>query len=180
MLTKDNRFNIIHISDTHVCQKKLTDLVRIKNALISDIKKHFSEKEISSSIVCFTGDLIQRGDYGFENERQYGLIEDNLILPLIEELGIDLKKFFIVPGNHEIDKSKIDPIYQKGLNEELREYNGELNFNYKASPLHERFEGYKKFIESLSQSYSDEIVSTEKIVVNNQKLGVCLINTSWT
>ena len=41
MHTKDNRLNIIHISDTHICKQTISELREYKNALVKDKKAIF-------------------------------------------------------------------------------------------------------------------------------------------
>ena len=180
MITRDNRFNVIHISDTHIKHSNIDELIQFKNALVKDIKDHLSKDEIKSSIICFTGDLIYRGDYGYNIENQYALAVDNFIYPLLIELEMELDSFFIVPGNHEIDLSKVNPIYDSGLKETLKNYNGVLSIDYKnESALRARLDDYRKFETELKKTCSDDIVSVNTIIINNQKIGVCLLNTSW-
>ena len=180
MSTKDNRFNVIHISDTHICSNNICDLIQLKNALVLDIKKSLSKDEIKSSVICFTGDLIYRGDYGYNAENQYSLAIENFILPLLIELEMELDAFFIVPGNHEIDLSKVNSIYDHGLNDALKNYNGVLSIEYKTeSVLRARLDDYRKFEADLKGSCGDDIVNVTITNINNQKIGICLVNTSW-
>ena len=180
MSTKDNRFNIIHLSDTHICKNNVNDLVCLRKALIEDIKKNLSKDEIQSSIICFTGDLIFRGDYGYNIENQYSIAINELILPLSIELGLDLKSFFFVPGNHEIDLTKINKIYDVGLFDTLNNYNGILAIDYKQETLlRSRLDDYRKFESELNSSNNDDIVNSLCVNINNCKVGICLINTSW-
>lgn len=177
----DNRINIIHISDTHISSALVNDLNRVTSSLINDIRELLNDEELKSTIVCFTGDLIQRGDYGYSCEKQYELALYNFLLPLLEGLSINLSNFFIVPGNHEIDLTKINKIYDEGLNKYLANYRGKLEIDYpKENQLRERLEGFRKFESEINgDSENNKIVNSKVITVNNQNIGVCLINTSW-
>lgn len=180
MTAKDNRFNVIHLSDTHIRSSNIDELIQFKDALVVDIKKLLSKDELKSSFICFTGDLISRGDYGYNVENQYSLAIDNLIYPLLLELEMEPDSFFIVPGNHEIDLSKVNSIYDSGLREELKNYNGELSIDYKKEEtLRARLDDYRKFEIEVKKTCSDDIVNIDNIVINDQKIGVCLLNTSW-
>ena len=180
MHTNDNRINIIHISDTHIRLSNLDQLLQYREALVKDIKKNLSEEEIKSSIICFTGDLINQGNYGYNEEKQYSIATDNFIIPLLLDLDMDLESFFIVPGNHEVDRSKINSIYDNGLKETLKDYTGTLSIDYsKETSLRERFDDFRKFEMELFKICSDDIVNVRQITINNFNVGVCLINTSW-
>lgn len=180
MTAKDNKFNVIHISDTHIRSSNIDELIQFRNALVKDIKKLLSKDELKSTLICFTGDLISRGDYGYNVENQYALAIENFIYPLLIELEMELDSFFIVPGNHEIDLSKVNSIYDSGLSETLKNYNGELSIEYKKeTTLRARLDDYRKFEKEIKKTCCDDIVNINNIVINNQRIGVCLVNTSW-
>lgn len=173
-MNNDYRLNIIHISDTHISSNLRHDLNRITSALIKDIKDLLNEEELRSTIVCFTGDLIQRGDYGYSCENQYDLALYNFILPILEELSIKLSNFFIVPGNHEIDLTQINKIYDEGLNAYLINYNGSLDLDYsKEIQLKARLDGFRKFESEISgKQENNKIIDTKVIKINNQNIGI--------
>ena len=60
--------NILHISDSHIQEKDRAGIAEITKKLIDDIKKIRKQRNISIDLICFTGDLIQRGDKALEDE----------------------------------------------------------------------------------------------------------------
>lgn len=74
---------------------------------INDVLKVEKEENIKIDLVCFTGDLIQRGDKAVDDENQMKIAEEILIDPVLNGLGLEKNKFIIVPGNHEVDVRKI-------------------------------------------------------------------------
>ena len=126
--------NILHISDAHIQLSDKENISEIVQKLIKDLKKVQKEKNMSIDLVCFTGDLIQRGDKGISGENQIEIAEQILINPILEALKLSRKDFIIVPGNHEIDVSKIVRATEKGLLvESLEEINQnvvEMNDSY--------------------------------------------------
>ena len=103
------RINILHISDVHIQKKEVEEIREIIDKLIADIKKVQNEKKIKIDLICFTGDLIQRGDKAIEEEGQWNLAKEILVNPLLNELNLSEDRFISVPGNHEVDTSVIVP-----------------------------------------------------------------------
>lgn len=107
--------NILHISDAHIQMKDKEEIKDMVGKLMEDVVKVQEQEKIKIDLICFTGDLIQRGDKSFCGEKQWNLAQSVLVEPLLEELKLTKNDFIMVPGNHEVDISKIDPIIEKGL-----------------------------------------------------------------
>ena len=110
-----NTVNILHISDTHVNASALLEIDKLVDKLINDVKKVENENNIRIDLICFSGDLINRGDMAVDDECQLKIAEEHLVQPLINALGLTKKEFIIVPGNHEINKKLVVSMTEKGL-----------------------------------------------------------------
>ena len=123
--TKMASLNILHISDSHIQKKDIVEIKEIVQKMIEDINKVQEEQNINIDLICFTGDLIQRGDKSIDDEGQWGLAMEILVNPLINALNLPLDKFVFVPGNHEVDIRKIVKALENGLQEKsLDKING--------------------------------------------------------
>ena len=91
--------NILHISDAHIEMATKEEVSDIVEKMINDALKVQKEQDIKIDLVCFTGDLIQRGDKAIDDENQLGLAEEILINPIVNGLGLEKDKFIMVPGN---------------------------------------------------------------------------------
>lgn len=109
--------NILHISDSHIQKKNIMEIKEIVQKMIDDINKVQEEKNINIDLICFTGDLIRRGDKSIEDEGQWGLAMEVLVNPLLNALNLSLDRFVFVPGNHEVDIRKIVKALENGLKE---------------------------------------------------------------
>lgn len=107
--------NILHISDAHIQKKDIPEIKEIIQKMIADINRVQKEKDIKVDLICFTGDLIQRGDKAIDDEGQWQLAMENLTNPLLEALNLPLDRFVFVPGNHEVDIRKIVMALEDGL-----------------------------------------------------------------
>ncbi len=171
--------NILHISDAHIEMATKEEVSDIVEKMINDALKVQKEQDIKIDLVCFTGDLIQRGDKAIDDENQLGLAEEILINPIVNGLGLEKDKFIMVPGNHEIDVKKIVKATEKGLLvdslEEINDNVSDMNETYLARL------GY--FYEWIGNYYSDVI--KEKIgyaflrEMDGKKVGVACIDSAW-
>lgn len=107
--------NILHISDLHIQCGDVVEIKEIVQKMIDDINKVQKEKNINIDLICFTGDLIQRGDKSIEDEKQWNLAMEVLVDPLLNALKLPLDRFIFVPGNHEVDIRKIVVALEDGL-----------------------------------------------------------------
>ena len=171
--------NILHISDAHIQRNAKEEVTDIVKKLINDVSKVKKEQNIEIDLVCFTGDLIQRGDKAVDDEKQLKLAEEILINPVLEGLGLKRDSFIVVPGNHEVDIKKIVKATEKGLAveslEEINSYILDMNESYLA-----RLDYFYQWID---EYYSDII--REKIgyaflrKIKGKKIGIVCIDSAW-
>ena len=53
---------ILHISDVHIQKCNSIEIQEITKKMICDINNVIKEKNINIDLICFTGDLIHRGE----------------------------------------------------------------------------------------------------------------------
>lgn len=109
------KLGILHVSDIHIDASSITEVDIIVEKLLKDIKKVESENDIQIDLICFAGDLIGRGEWALENENQITLAEEHFIKPLLSATGLTTEEFILIPGNHEVDKTKIAKMTENGL-----------------------------------------------------------------
>lgn len=171
--------NILHISDAHIQKSAQVELSEIVKKMVNDILKVQDEQNIKIGLVCFTGDLIQRGDKALFDENQLMLAEKILISPVLDGLGLEKDKFIIVPGNHEVNVQKIVRATEKGLQvdslDEINEYISDMNEEYLV-----RLDYFYQWI----SNYYDDVIR-EKIgyaflkEIDGKKVGIVCIDSAW-
>lgn len=177
-----NEIVILHLADLHMQKNKIRDIQYIIDALINDIKKFQQEHGITIDCICFTGDLIQRGDYATKYENQFYLATEHLVIPLLCETRLDFDRFFFVPGNHEVDRSVIDEYTEVGIKTELsstekiNHFIDNLNTRYI-----ERMSEYLNFRDKYLNHYvkSTLLYSTYKFNKGTYTVGVACLNSAW-
>lgn len=180
---------ILHLTDFHLNNKTLRDWNEFyKDAFFNKLTELSKEKNID--FVFFTGDLIDKGGKDFK-ETYIALNEFKkiIILPILEKLEIDISRFIICPGNHDINRfadTKIDEIGLKGLLKNSEEIVDFINDREKGSSFQyiKRIEEYKKFEFELYKDINNEkshsiFNFSIKYNINGYNIGVSSINSSW-
>lgn len=181
---------IVQLSDIHLSSANLTDLRNFfLEALINDLNV-FHEKE-PIDLILFTGDLVDKGgeslvDKKGENpESCYEIFNREIITPIRNALNLRADQMLLIPGNHDIEREKIDKYtepYLLGLDKEA--INVELALN-KASfrNINERIKTFKDFefkfhSDSKNYNYSNN-ESTSIFLEKGNAIGLALFNDSW-
>lgn len=137
----------VHVSDIHFGQEK-DDRVHIhadvKQQLIADAKEVVSE--IAGGVahgILVTGDIAQSGKWD-EYERAGKWLDD-----LAANIGVEIHRVQMVPGNHDLDRSKLS-FAGKQILDHIRaggskEYEDILNNQIDRAALFVRFEDYGRF-----------------------------------
>lgn len=175
---------IFHLSDFHIEKEDVTyNKIQIVKALIEDI----TSQDLNEAIVVITGDLIDKGGINFrDKEHAFSFFEQTFIKPLLEKVPILKGKIFIVPGNHDIDRSLIDNISEVGLRLILKEESALTDFiqkNRKSSIHVSRLANYKKwehyFYKENNNFDNNNFDNTFKITIAGQTVGISCFNSSW-
>lgn len=171
---------ILHLSDLHIDKNLIQDQRIVLRALFSDLAQEVI-KNGEFDLVVFTGDLIAKGAYTEDNIE---LAINEFICPLIAAARIDKSKFFMVPGNHDVDLKSQSGILAKAQrslagNEEISNHLSEV-----IQP-----DGLKNGFEKFNKLYNDYVKAPS--LVNNShyrsyvltlgslKVGIAALNSAW-
>lgn len=171
--------NILHISDSHVQKKYIEEIREIIEKMIEDINKIQQEENIKIDLICFTGDLIQRGDKSINDEGQWELAMEILINPLLGSLNLSLDRFLFVPGNHEVDTTKIVKALESGLQEKsLSKINAlmdEFDSSYK-----KRLEYFYDIVRKNQPDAEFKVLGYScKKYINDISVGFACVDSAW-
>lgn len=175
---------IIHLSDFHLEKEKPNHIKKaIIDSLSSDLKSFVDEK----TILCFTGDLVDKGGKDFEdNELMFLAFEELLLKKIIENNPLLNKKVFIVPGNHDIQRNKVDNIEHSGLKNALQTENDLdefINKNSVSSKYFDRLANYKQWETTFYKDYPNAKLTNfdNSFILNidEKVLGISCFNSSW-
>ena len=146
---------ILHLTDFHLNKKTLKDWDDfLKEALLKKIDELQNENPID--LVLFTGDLIDKAGNDFkENDalvapttKALAIFKDQVINPILEKLNIDISRFIICPGNHDINRNADKPFHEIGLKgnlDSIDKINSFINSNEEDYDGIQRIKEYKDF-----------------------------------
>ena len=176
---------LVHISDSHL-EKENLDLE--KNALVdglfNDLTKYVDEK----TIIAFTGDLIDKGGIAFnETLNPFNEFKKIIVDRLIDKFPSLNEKVFIVPGNHDVQRNKIDKLDHFALTGMLKDNPEEasafIKKNINGSIKLNRIEQYKNFEKSFFSNYTNSKLtyfhSSFNTEINGKSIGISCLNSSW-
>lgn len=171
-----NDFTILHLSDLHIDSKGKSISLLLRN-LLDDIKK---EMEFSEHIIIVvTGDIINQANY----ESRESAVE--FFRRLKEKLGDKVKQIYIVPGNHDKIRNRMDK-------EMMEKYTGDESDFYPDLWKYMRmgFDEYTDMIREIYGLYYDKDFVNERVFrdtfgvqideVNGKNICVLQLNTVWS
>jgi 3',5'-cyclic AMP phosphodiesterase CpdA len=107
----------LHLSDWH---QRGTDFDRtvVRDALLDDIKGRASIAPALADIrfVIFSGDIAFAG-----KQAEYDAAKEHLLEPMRACLGIEARDFFLIPGNHDLDRDEVIKFAPQVLRKPLTE-----------------------------------------------------------
>ena len=179
---------VIHISDFHLESENLSfDKNKIINALINDLKSVICDK----SIIIFSGDLIDKSGIGFKDkELAFDYFKELFIDKIINEFPTLKNRFFIVPGNHDFDRSEVDEFSdfprKKYFNDKPEIVEDFVSKNYNIEKSLVGLKNFKEFEKGFyKNNFSDkdwnftQFENSFRIQIDGINTGLSCLNTTW-
>lgn len=166
-------FRWLHISDIHFNFKQLKTAM-IRASLLNYLKEINSHFDIDAVFIT--------GDFRFAPEKKY---EDGIITFLhniIQALNLDISDLYIVPGNHDVNKSLSRKKIVNNILEEYDPYSGDIDRRFIKYLYDDKIE-FIKFIKKLYKGIPERIkLYTDKnnphFIVKSEKIDIFHIDTS--
>ena len=172
-----NDFTILHLSDLHISQEGSLLSLLMEN-LLKDIKKEM--KLVEDIIIVVTGDLVHKGNYKYKS----GVLE--FFRGLKEAIGRNVRDIYIVPGNHDKVRNKLDSkileeydFSDKDTNKFYTDYWKYISLSFR------EYQDMVKDIYSIFDKKEDDklkenIYGVSVTNINNKKICFLLLNTAWS
>ena len=177
---------LVHLSDIHFSKENIKDFKQFYlKALLEDLLNFNNEKKIN--FFAITGDLIDKGGQSFQSNLAYNAFEQEFIKEINSKISIGTKNFFFIPGNHDLDESKVDEYSEEGIRAKLNsipkinkfvdDYYRKDHDALKRSQYFKRFE--KRYFKKYQPKYISNFESCYIVAIDNKKIGFACINSSW-
>lgn len=182
----DKSLRILHFSDFHLNGNKLQQAEHVLDFMLKALLEINEEKAID--VIIFSGDFLEKGGEGFQHDILNGLnvFKEKVLTRITSSLGLPLSRVIFTPGNHDIDRSKIDEFAEDGI--ELRATSNKDVINLiegKTSHVTSRTASFKEFekkyyedcedIEYTHSDFNSQIILT----INGLNIGFTSVNTIW-
>ncbi|MYN30094.1 metallophosphoesterase [Duganella levis] len=173
---------ILHLSDLHLNTKKDDhDQSVVIDALCDDLK--IQTEKAAFDIVVFTGDLVGKGAYAGDYKAKLRI---NFVNKVLSATKLTKESMIFCPGNHDVELSVRDKIYEAGLQsiiidkKSINDFIADHETNVQAFKALEK---YNDFANEFSQSicvkrtplYSSFIFEAD----NGKRIGFSALNSAW-
>lgn len=156
----------MHISDNN--KETVTELC---SSFISDIKSNCNDG-IIALLIC-SGDLVRSG-----TKSNFDLAFDIFIEPVLRELNLSESQFIYVPGNHEVDITKIDTDFSESFTRRILK-NGVTLEDLKKPNVTARLATFFDYSALFFYWPSEKLAFSRNITISNVNYGITLVNSAW-
>lgn len=148
---------LITLSDIHYSvNNSFEDQGVVINSFLEDISEQIKKLDYDDVFVLLGGDLVSSGE-----TENYNAFNKNVIRPIIRILNIDINHIFVTPGNHDLNRDAIIPVYKEHHNQVLacsreKAFNDLIRDPEKKDLLFSKFYPYYQFMaQKLNQSVGE-------------------------
>lgn len=174
------QIGILHLSDIHLCDENAEKISQLLTALNHDLDIVSQSDDIEIQAICLTGDVINRGS---EHASTFTVFERIFLAPLLSKLHLDYSSVFMIPGNHEVDITKIDKFTEIGLMSQLTDC---ASINDVIQGQDQSVLGRLSYFEEIQQKYStapvvysDAFCRCYRKDIGGISFGFACLNSSW-
>jgi calcineurin-like phosphoesterase family protein len=177
----------LHLSDLHFRQRDVYESEVVLAALLRDIQPLLGEEFTPIDLVFVTGDIAFAG-----RPEEYGLAEA-FFERLLRTLSLQRARLFVVPGNHDVDRSLVGPATYL-TDAILRDIHGPVDCRRMVAEVltdddsrrlvMRRLRGYEAFVNSYFPAdhlrFGDSAYFYSKIVeVDGVSIAIYGLNSAW-
>ncbi len=165
----------LHVSDFHLSDKGPYNQEVILALLVSSVKRFKEEEGRVPDLIFATGDIANQGkpkEYEFATE---------FFVALLKEAGLNRDRLFIVPGNHDVDRSAGEFLVRTISSEDSadRYFSPDKPFPHLSHKFHAFTEWYNDFFRNIRSFPTNTTCSPVEIVtINNCRIAVLPLNSA--
>jgi tetratricopeptide (TPR) repeat protein len=175
------RISWLHLSDFHFggSESDRYDTDIVIESLLVDIRRRVEEDGLEPDFIAVTGDLALRG-----KSLEYKLVRA-FFEKLLEVTGLPRQRLFVVPGNHDVDRTLIEDstlLVGKGLTD--RQITNKILANRgDRRRFFARFKGYSKFFNEYFKGHlvfdDERFFYVHHFDTGNRRVAILGLNSSW-
>ncbi|MEO8613533.1 MAG: metallophosphoesterase [Luteolibacter sp.] len=182
-------FTWLHLSDLHVKASSRWESDRVTNSLVRELRDYHKNEGLYPDAIFFTGDAAFGSVEGEKIEQQYEAFAN--FLDAIRQAftpEIDKSRIFLVPGNHDVDRTSVARSSTEWLRNPLRneeEIISELQKNsIDCKQWMLRLGAYRNFLTAYGLHHLNpndpHLFWTHKIDLGTHSVGITGLNSAWS
>lgn len=169
--------NWLHLSDWHQEQAQY-DREVVFDELLKDIKSRAENIDPSLQKINF---VVFSGDAAFSGEpEQYRLAQERFFEPILRALELSPDKLFIVPGNHDVDRSRLDlvPPAWQDPNISRDDVNKWLSDEERREGVLKPFVAFSEFVRNFTGQEPPHYANARIFEIGDIKVGLLGLNSA--
>jgi predicted MPP superfamily phosphohydrolase len=169
----------LHLSDLHLRRATEFNSQIVRNSLLMDLRRSRQDNNPAPDLILFSGDLAFSGTAP-EYELAAAFLDE-----LLTVTGVDKRRLFLVPGNHDVDRQAITVAAAGAPNylNNREAVNQALDNPDDRSLQFRRLRGYGEFINTYFagvRTFDEErYFHVERLQVGGVPLAVLCLNSAW-
>lgn len=190
MRQQNAELNWLHISDIHFQPKKDWRDMPARGSLLAFLRQQFTDGKLPKPDLIFcTGDIAFGEAAKATMAQQYAYAND-FFTELLKVCSLPRDRLFVVPGNHDVNRTKVNQDAQMALvakAQEPRRYEDTINQRFEGAGLEhqqalQRLTDYGSFIQDRlpHQSNPERHVYAKVLDIRGVKIGVAGFNSAWS
>lgn len=165
-----NTLDVLHLSDLH-CGRGDREEFRLRvDALIRDL----GGLQVSPDLLVVSGDVAFSGQ-----PEEYELALEDFFTPLVNRFGLAQDRIIVCPGNHDIDRAKIDDVVRDGIAARLGDTNSAQTLLEDRRYLEPQQEAFLDFMTRLTGNREHNAYFGRCVSVNRIRVGLGVFDSSW-
>lgn len=181
----------LHLSDIHFHQKDAWRDQRARRDLLEFLRKRFEGGKLPRPDLIFcTGDIAFGETSGHPLAEQYGQAQE-FFTELLALCALPRERLFVVPGNHDINRSAVDEDAQAALESmarDSREHVKRINSRLETRPntftnAMKRLQAYADFIAAFLPHQQDKegrCIYQSLLKIGDVQVGIAGFNSAWS
>lgn len=168
----------LHLSDWHQNTEK-HDRKVLADKLREDLttREKLDPRLAQVDFVVFSGDAANHG-----KAEEFRAVRDVLFEPVLELLGLKPDRLFMVPGNHDLDRSHVEEMLPAKLQSPLTDHEAVKHWlceEQRRGRALEPFADYEDFVRGYTGQENPAYASLRRLDIAEKQVALLGLNTAW-
>ena len=165
-----NELTILHLSDLHTRVEGIEEFKIRRDALLKDLHR----LGIRPQIVIISGDVAFSGE-----SEEYSIAQKEFIDPLVNGLRIKSGHLIMVPGNHDISRSLVEPLVADGISARLSDTESAQSLLGHKTWILPQQTRYIDFLKSIRKIDAELAYYTQIVRLDRISIGIAAFDSAW-